>query len=172
MLVERDPDPFLALISGGERDDLRKDFGSNRFSTYATQVAPGHQLSPVQPRVKGRTTFRATTNSNGVHELEIVTNYVWVYAFTEPAVSPGDNLVIVHDNVTWAIPSTKEVSRANQGLWIDESQSYGSNVDCPAFDKGLIAPGAPQVDVTGSGSTEDPDSMFDPDRSLNIANTC
>ncbi|WP_203917344.1 hypothetical protein [Rugosimonospora africana] len=173
MVVNRDPSAFLALVSGGERDDLRKDFSSDQFSTYATQVAPGHKLSKFSPRVQGRTTFRAATNSNDVREIEIITNYVWVYAFDEPASEPGDNLVVIHDTVTWDVPSTSDVEKSDQGLWVDESESYGSNVDCDEFDKGLIAPGQPQMDLGGGGSsTEDPDSMFDPDRSLDISNTC
>jgi hypothetical protein len=172
MLVNRDPGPFLALLSTGERDDRRDDFNSDQFSAYATQVAPGHTLSAVQPRVKGRTTFKASVNSNGVHELQIITNYVWVYAFTKPIGDPGDNLVVIHDDVTWSVPSTSEVAKSDRGLWMDDSESYGSNVDCTLFDKGLIAPGTPEMDFSGGGSTEDPDSMFDPDRSLDISNTC
>jgi hypothetical protein len=172
MLVDRDPSAFLALISGGERDDLKNDFKSDKFSTYATQIAPGHKLSRFAPRVQGRTTFRAATNSNGVREIEIITNYVWVYAFDEPAAEQGDNLVVIHDNVTWDVPSTKDVAKSDQGLWVDESESYGSNVDCDQFDKGLIAPGQPQMDFTGGSDSDDPDSMFDPNRSLDISNTC
>jgi hypothetical protein len=172
MLVDRDPSAFLALMSGGERDDLKDDFKSDKFSTYATQIAPGHKLSRFAPRVQGRTTFRAATNDNGVREIEIITNYVWVYAFDEPAAEPGDNLVVIHDNVTWDVPSTKDVAKSDQGLWVDESESYGSNVDCDQFDKGLIAPGQPQMDFTGGDDSDDPDSMFDPNRSLDISNTC
>ncbi|GAA5181796.1 hypothetical protein GCM10023322_17290 [Rugosimonospora acidiphila] len=170
MLTQHDADGFISLFASAERDDLRGQFDDHKFTTYASQIGSGHRLLPTPPRVKGQTTFKATTNSNEVDEIQITTNYVWVYAFDAPASQPGDNLVIVHDNVTWEVPSSAEVSSADRGLWLDQSESYVSNVDCNQFDQGLIAPGVPQPD-TGGGS-EDPNSMFDPNRSLDIANTC
>jgi hypothetical protein len=174
MLVNRDPKGLYALIAPAERSELQKDFSSNVFATYASWIAPGHRLAAAAPRVSGKTTFKAAKDDQANREIEIVTNYVWVYAFAQPAVFPGDNLVVVHDTVTWDVFNSKEVVAEDKGLWISESQSYGSNVDCAAFGSGLIAPGRPDQagKPAGAGPSDGPDSMFDPNRSLNIGNTC
>ena len=51
---------------------------------------------------------------------------------------------------------------------------YGANVDCAAFDQGLLDVGKasdPEPVVTTTATAE-PDSLYDPHRSLDIPDTC
>jgi hypothetical protein len=166
MLVSRNPDPFLKLLAPAAKDDMRKDFSSDDFSVYATQFAPGAKRATVAPRVKGRISYRVT-KIEGIPALEMTTNFVWVYPFQ---VSAGDGLVVVHDELVWQVLQPSKVQKSVRGLWLDHGQSYASNIDCDQYDKGLIAPGKPEF---GAGpDNEDQDSMFDPDRTLDISDNC
>lgn len=170
MLNRRDPAALLSLMAKGIRDGIAKDFTTDQFSVYATQISPTRKLATEKPRVKGRITYRATSTTEGVHVLEIVTNFVWVYAFTGGG---EDNLVVVHDEVTWQIPVSSEVKTEFRGLWLSKGTSYGSNVDCTEYRAGLLAPTPKSAKGTGNGGANDnPGSMFDPERSLNITTTC
>jgi hypothetical protein len=169
MLVNRNLDPFLKLMALDARADLRKDFTSDTFATYATQIATGSKLAPQTPRVKGRITYRATKASDGVRVIEVITNFVWVYPFVAPGQAPGDDIVVMHDEVTWQFPDVNDVSSTGRGLWIDHAQSYGSNIDCAQFNKGYLAPGTTQ---TASGPTEDPNAIYNPEHTIDIKNSC
>ncbi len=171
MLVNRNPTPFLNLLAPDAKPGMRKDFSSADFSVYATQFSPLAKPAKIAPRVKGRISYQVTTDEDGFPVIEINTNFVWVYAFDRPASSPGDNLVVVHDELVWQVPQASKVAKSSRGLWLSDGQSYASNMDCSQFDKGLIAPGVQKL-VTGKGDDEDPDSMFDPDRALDVGNNC
>jgi hypothetical protein len=120
-------------------------------------------------RVKGRVTFRAT-KEDGIRLLEVITNFVWVYPFSGSLSKPGDHLVIVHDEVHWAFPVEADVEKSSRGMWINEAQGYASNIDCALLDQSLLALGKPRL-VPG-GSAEDDNAAFDPNRSLDIKDTC
>jgi hypothetical protein len=169
MLVERDPSDLLALLAQDSRDGIRKDFTSNNFFTFASQIAPGYDLTSDEVRVRGRVTFRASTEGD-IRLLEVITNFVWVYPFSGELKEPGDHLVIVHDEVHWVFPVEADVERSSRGMWINEASGYVSNIDCSQLDRSLLALGKPQL-VPG-GADEDPDAMFDPNRSLEIEDTC
>ncbi|HEX6873162.1 MAG TPA: hypothetical protein VF163_18850, partial [Micromonosporaceae bacterium] len=138
------------------------------FFSFASQVAPGHSLTSDAIRVKGRVTFRATKEDD-IRLLEVITNFVWVYPFAGTANKPGDRLVIVHDEVHWVFPVDADVEKSSRGMWINEAQGYASNIDCDLLDQSLLALGKPTF-VPGAG--DDPDTAFDPDRSLDIEGTC
>lgn len=163
MLVDRKPDAFLKLLAPDAKANLTKDFSSEKFSVYATQFAPGVKRASEQPRVKGRVSYKAT-KTEGIRAIEVTTNFVWVYPFQ------GDDVVVVHDELVWMVLHPSDVQASSRGLWLDHGQSYASNMDCDQFEKGLIAPGKPEVGV-GTGN-EDPDSMFDPNRSLDVGTNC
>jgi hypothetical protein len=171
MVVSRNPEPFLKLMAVDARADLRKDFSAVTFATYATQTAKGSTLAAPTPRVKGKITYRATKASDGVRVLEVVTNFVWAYPFVAAKQDPGDDIVIVHDKVTWQVPYVNDVTTSARGLWVDTAESYGWNIDCAQFDKGYIAPGKADQG-TGPGPTEDPDAMYDPEHTIDISDSC
>jgi hypothetical protein len=169
MLVSRNPEPFLKLLAPAARADLRKDFSSDDFSVYATQFAPGAKRATEAPRVKGRISYRAT-KVEGIPVLEVTTNFVWVYPFQVSGSRAGDGLVVVHDELIWQILQPTKVKTSFRGVWLDRGEFYASNIDCDQFEKGLVAPGKLALGV--DPGDDNPDSMFDPDRTLDISNDC
>ncbi|MBQ1073748.1 hypothetical protein KBX06_11345 [Micromonospora sp. C31] len=163
-------DRFVGMFAPDTRSEMRADFRDGSFASYATRLAPGARLTDDQPRVKGRVTYRATRDSEGIRVLEVTTNFVWAYAFRTRDLTPGAGVVVVHDTVRWHVPHPDDVEQGSVGLWLLEADSYASNMDCVSFDKGLLGLGAPDLGLPVE--TEDPDAMFDPDRSLDVEDTC
>ncbi|MFE9956825.1 hypothetical protein [Micromonospora sp. NPDC005299] len=164
-----DPEPLIRQFARDARADLRKSFASDTFAAYATRLAPGARLTADQPRVKGRISYRATKDADGVRILAVTTNFVWSYAFQTSSTATGDGLVVVHDTVVWSMPHPDDVKRGSNGLWIEDANSYAANVDCAAFDKGLLGLG-----TRGFGGPDgpDPDTVFDPAATLDLPDTC
>ena len=120
------------------------------FADFATQVAPGYRLSEAAPRVKGEVTYQVASDNSS---LEVDTNFVWVYAFERPGVPAADNIVVVHDIVSWQMHP--------KGLRFQPGVGYLSNVDCELLDRSLLAPADP---TDKAPIAEDPAVVFDPDR--------
>jgi hypothetical protein len=93
-----------------------------------------------------------------------------VYPFAGTLEESGDHLVIVHDQVTWAIPVDSDVTKDYRGLRLSSWDAFASNMDCDLLKKSLLALGKPQL-VTAGTANED-NSAFDPSRSLDVTNTC
>ena len=163
MVVQGDPVDFLALLAPGERTRVQTEFTEGRFGAYATQIAPGHRLASAEPRVSGSVTYRLATGTL-VPAIDVVTNFVWVYGFDTQRV------VVVHDEVTWRVHETERVFPDQRGLWLVNSHAYMSNVDCTLAARALLAPAAAPV-VHPSGDP-DPDTLYDPNRSLDVGQTC
>ncbi|WP_236648434.1 hypothetical protein [Micromonospora sicca] len=132
-------------------------------------LTPGARMTGDQPRAKGRISYRATKDAGGIRILEVTTNFVWAYAFRTSGTVPGDGVVVVHDTVVWSVPHPDDVDRSSNGLWIEEANLFASNIDCAAFDKGLLDLGTPSV---GGPDDPDPDAVFDPDKTLDLPDTC
>jgi hypothetical protein len=165
MVVQRDPADFLALLAEAERTRVREQFAAGTFAAYATQVAPGYRLAAAEPRVAGRMTYRLATGIMA-SAVEVVTNFVWVYAFA----APGLPIVVVHDEVTWRVFDVEKVFPDQRGLWLIDSNAYMSNVDCSLAVKAFLAPA--QAPVVHPSGERDPDTLYDPARSLDVAKTC
>ncbi|MET8907408.1 hypothetical protein [Micromonospora sp. NPDC004551] len=168
-ITSKDPDRLLRQFAPDARADLREDFGSDAFATYATRLAPGARITADEPRVKGRISYRAAKDAQGIRILEVTSNFVWAYAFHTSGGLPGDGVVVVHDTVVWSVPHPGDVRSVSNGLWIEKADSYGSNIDCAAYDKGLLDVGTPSF---GGPADPDPDAVFDPDRTLDVPDTC
>ncbi|MEU2611501.1 hypothetical protein ABZ570_07945 [Micromonospora sp. NPDC007271] len=168
-MTRKDPEPLVRQFAPDARANQRKAFTSGTSAAYATRLAPGARLTADQPRVKGRITYRATKDADGIRILAVTTNLVWAYAFRTSSAVPGDGLVVVHDMVVWSVPHPDDVDADSNGLWIEDAHSYASNIDCAAFDKGLLRPGAPDHDVPADPEQNE---VFDPDRILDIEDTC
>jgi hypothetical protein len=168
-MTTNDPEPLIRRFARDARAGLRKDFASDTFAAYATRLAPGARLTADPPRVKGRISYRATKDADGIRILAVTTNFVWAYAFPTSSTMPGDGLVVVHDTVVWSVPHPDDVDRSSNGLWIEDANSYAANIDCAAFDKGLLDLGAPSH---GGPDAPDPDAVFDPDTTLDLPDTC
>ncbi|MEU0958049.1 hypothetical protein ABZ328_00975 [Micromonospora aurantiaca] len=165
----KDPERLVRQFAPDARAGVRDDFPTGEASTYATRLAPGARLTADQPRVKGRISYRATKDRDGIRILEVTTNFVWAYAFPTTSPTPGDGVVVVHDTVKWSIPHPADVTTASAGLWIERADSYASNIDCAALDKGLLALGKQSF---GGPADPDPDAVFDPDKTVDLPDTC
>jgi hypothetical protein len=166
MLVDHDPAVLLDGLAESSRKQVQPWFADGRAVSVATWLVPGEALADEPPRVSGRTTYQSG-DDQGVRYLEVVTNYVWVYAFADRAVSPA----VVHDEVHWRVVP-KQVVRPDRGLWIASTSSYGSNMDCAQYRKGLLGPARELTSTRGGGSAEDPNQFYDPDHAMAIENTC
>lgn len=168
-MTTTDPEPLIRQFARDARADLRKELASDTFAAFATRLAPGARLTADQPRVKGRISYRATKDADGIRILAVTTNFVWAYAFQTSSTVPGDGLVVVHDTVVWSVPHPDDVNQGSKGLWIEDADSYAANIDCAAFDKGLLGLGTPS-----SSGPDDPDpyAIFDPDQTLDLPDTC
>ncbi|MEU0154842.1 hypothetical protein [Micromonospora fulviviridis] len=78
----------------------------------------------------------------------------------------------MHDTLVWEVPHPDDVRSRDNGLWLTHMRSYGANVDCAAFDKGLLNVGTGRDGKPVATPVPDPDSLYDPDRSLDIPDTC
>ena len=171
MLTRRDDSGLINMLAQDSRADIKKDFTSGQFFSYATQIAPGYALTDDKVRVKGRVTFRATKESD-IRFLEVITKFVWVYPFSGDLKEPGDHLVIVQDEVHWLIPVDADVEKSSRGLWINQAEGFASNIDCQLLDKSLLALGKPQI-IAGGGGNQDDDAVFDPNAALDqFKSTC
>ncbi|MFU8871261.1 hypothetical protein [Micromonospora sp. SL4-19] len=171
-LTSKDPERLVRQFAPDHRPAIRDDFRTGAFAHFATRLAPGARLLPGQPRVKGRITYRAVRDDTGVRVLEVTTNFVWAYPFHQPHVAPGDGVAVVHDTLVWRVPHPADVRSSARGLWFGGMRSYGANIDCAAFDKGLLDVGKWRDPGPVATPTVDPDSLYDPDRSLDIPDTC
>ncbi|MFG1672635.1 hypothetical protein [Micromonospora sp. NPDC049282] len=165
----KEPERLVRQFAPDARDDLRDDFPAGEAGSYATRLAPGARLGADQPRVKGRISYRAAKDPDGIRILRITTNFVWAYAFPTASTEPGGGVVVVHDTVVWSVAHPDDVRPASLGLWIEKADSYASNIDCAAWDKGLLALGEPSF---GGPADPDPDAVFDPDKTLDLPDTC
>ncbi len=168
-MTGKDPEPLVRQFAPDARADQRKAFTSGASAAYATRLAPGTRLTADRPRVKGRVTYRATKDADGIRILAVTTNLVWAYAFQTSSTVPGDGLVVVHDMVVWSVPYPDDVDADSNGLWIEDANSYAANIDCAAFDKGLLRLGRPNHDVPAD---PEQNGVFDPDRTLDLPDGC
>lgn len=170
MLVDHDSSVLLNLLAPDAQDALKDDFAQGTFFSFASQIAPGYSLTEDKVRVKGTVEFKANTIDD-IRVLEVITKFVWVYAFTGELKRPGDHLVVVRDEVHWVFPVDADVEKSSRGMWINEATGYASNIDCDLLDQGLLALGKPRT-VVGAQPTEDEDAVFDPNGSLDLPTTC
>ncbi|MET8833616.1 hypothetical protein ABZV78_06850 [Micromonospora sp. NPDC004540] len=170
-MTAKDRERLVRQFAPDARRYVREDADAT-FANLATRLAPGARLLPDQPRVKGRITYRATRDDQGIRVLRVTTNFVWAYAFHGPRVVPGDGVVVVHDTLVWEVPHPGDVRSGARGLWLHDMRSYAANIDCAASAKGLLDVGTPREGTPVATPAPDRDSLYDPDRSLDIPDTC
>ncbi|MBM2614276.1 hypothetical protein JIG36_01740 [Actinoplanes sp. LDG1-06] len=166
MLVEHRSATLLDLLAPTNRRDVATWFSDDGLMNIATWISPKAQLDPAHPpRVSGRITY-ASRMVDGFQTLQVTTNFIWVYAF----VRPDKPIAAVHDEIVWEFTDPADVQPADRGMWIAEADSYSSMMDCAESDKGLLAPGVPElVEPTSSTNIED---TLKADHSLDIGNDC
>ncbi|MEU9823713.1 hypothetical protein [Micromonospora chersina] len=169
-MAGRSPDPLLRHFAPAARASVRKDWTTETIAAYATRLAPDARLAPDPPRVSGRITYQATRATNGVRELAVTTNFVWVYGFRDPGARSGYSVVLLHDTVVWHLPHQDDVAVASRGLWLHQMSSYGWGLDCGAIHQGLVRPGG--LDPAAAPFPEDPESLYDPDHPIALPTHC
>jgi hypothetical protein len=171
MLVEHDPESFISAMAQDNQDSLRQAFSDGEFGYFASQFADGAELAVPEPRVQGTITFEATQDEGGFNVIEVVTKFVWAYAFVVPNDNPElDGVVVVRDELVWQVADPSEVDESSQGLWLWDGQGYASGIDCEQFDQSLLAPQAELSVGSGEGPSEG--EVFDPEGSLDLPDTC
>ncbi|MFI7214590.1 hypothetical protein ACIBP4_24930 [Micromonospora maritima] len=167
----KDPERLVRQFAPDDRSTVRADFASGGAANYATRFGPSTRLTTDQPRVRGRISYRATRDSGGIRVLEIATNFVWVYAVQSVRTLADPEVILVHDTVVWQVPHPGDVITASRGLWMQDAESYATNVECASLNKGLL-----ELEITptygDSGDGEHPDAAYDLDRSLKVAEQC
>jgi hypothetical protein len=170
-LVDHDPTALLPLFAPNARKQVQQQYTDPTQPGAAVLVSPSVKLAAKAPRVNGRTTVRAL-KVDGVATLEVITNYVFVYAFEVADRGTGSRLVVVHQETVWRLLDPKRAPAANRGLWIHQTDGYQYNVDCAEAVKGLVAPSRHGVEVAPRGTAEHPDGFYDPNRSIDVDDTC
>ncbi|ATO14408.1 hypothetical protein CO540_11760 [Micromonospora sp. WMMA2032] len=170
-LTAKDPERLVRQFAPDDRATIRADFASGGAANYATRFGPSTRLTTDQPRVRGRISYRATRDADGIRVLEVTTNFVWVYAVQSVRTLADPEVILVHDTVVWQVPHPGDVIAASRGLWMQDAESYATNVECASLNKGLL-----ELEITpsygGPGDGEHPDAAYDLDRSLKVAEQC
>jgi hypothetical protein len=171
MLFDHNPDPFIDAMAQDNQEGLRGAFDDGEFGYFATQIADGAELAVPEPRVDGTMTFEATVDEGGFNVIEVVTKFVWAYAFVLPSDDPDlDGIVVVRDELVWQVADPGEVNDSSQGLWLWDGEGYASGIDCEQFEQSLLAP---QTELSfGGGEGPDEGEVYDPEGSLDLPDTC
>jgi hypothetical protein len=162
VLTGHDPSDFITLLAPDDRTAVQKDLDAHHALAYLTEIAPGSTLTTDPIKVSG-TVAVGNRTTNGVPELTIQTNFVWVYPFTGERATAGDHLVVVRSSMTWGFALDTAVAKSSRGLWVDAADAYASNVDCTAFASDEIALGSPKP---LAGPTRNAAAPFDPKTSI------
>jgi hypothetical protein len=154
VLTNHDPSAFLALIAQDDRTGVAKDVQDpTKVVPYLTEIDPSGSLTNDPIKVAGSMTFTQSTDSQGIRQLSVTTNYVFVYPFAGTRTTVGDHLAVVHDKTVWTFAYDGDVQSTSRGLWIDSGFTNVYSVDCTAFNQGLILVGP---------LTSNPSAAFDP----------
>jgi hypothetical protein len=170
MLVDRDPEPFIALMSQDNRPQLREAFDSDDFLYFASQFADGAELAVPSPRVDGEITYEATEDEAGIRVIEVVTRFLWAYAFAVPDdATDRSGVVVVRDELVWQVAHRDDVADSSLGLWLWDGSVRAWGLDCTAYDESLLRP---QTGSGPSGQLDDPSEIFDPSSLVEVPPPC
>jgi hypothetical protein len=150
-LVRHDTSAFVNLLAPNARSDVQDRVQHGAFiAWYITKVDGGDALTGDPIKVAGTMTYTQTTDSRGLRELVITTNYVFVYPFAGVGTKPGDHLVVLHQRQNWIFPDDAGVSSDTLGLWIGAGATNVYNVDCRNYFDGLLVLDTYVPDMTGA----------------------
>jgi hypothetical protein len=171
-LIRHDPAEVLRMFAPADRSWIEESYTKPAEGVLGPLISGTARLSQHEPRIKGRTTVRGITD-DGLHPLEIITNYVVVYPFDVQDLGPESRTAVFHVDIVWRIYPEDEVYERDQGLTIEEANNYMYGMDCAEADRGFLAP-SPPLDGPGglAGPHDDPDSFYDPERSLEVGDGC
>ncbi|GAA1786676.1 hypothetical protein GCM10009682_06080 [Luedemannella flava] len=165
LLVDHDMSAFLKLVAPRTRGYLTDYYEDGEGLSIVTVVGRDKPLSELAPRVKGKLSFRSVTDNRGRRILEVISNFVWVYAFADGQVA------LIHDRVQWRFYRAGDVRTADLGPRPYRWSAYWHNIDCAAMERGVLAPPG-TAPTNGVPVTENPDNYYDPDHPMEIPDTC
>jgi hypothetical protein len=167
MLVEHDPTGFIDLLAPAIRTELDGLVRAETLSSLllVTRIDHGAHLGRNPPRVSGRTSFSGA-DDDGRPVLDIMTNYVWAYAFDT------DDVVIVHDEVQWRFYRPGDVTANDLGMRPFKWRGYVMGVDCATANRGVLAPPTRTNRPSPGPTGENPSTYYEPDHTLDITSSC
>lgn len=168
MLIDHDPEPFIALLAHDQEANIRAAFDAARSGAFATQVASDSALVTAAPRVAGEISYRAATTVRDIRIIEVVTRFAWVYGFEVPDDGLGVSLVVIEDELVWIVPHPDDVLESSRGLSLPDATLHAWGIDCDAYDDGLLRPGLGET----ADLSEALAAAFDPRRPLAAAESC
>jgi hypothetical protein len=168
MIVDHDPDDFLATLAPDVRPALQVTFEADGFAAFATQIAEEARLVPVAPRVAGSMSYEVTTAERDLPAITVTTRFAWVYPFETGDDQLATDLVVVRDELVWLYRQGYPWTEASQGLWLAEEASGVWGADCDVANAGELAPDADPVAVLA----EQAEMIFDPERPLDGGDDC
>lgn len=174
MLIDHDPEGFLAKLAPDARRQLSPLFGRGRepeVQSLVSMVAKGSALLPVEPKVDGEMSVRR----GDAGELVVHTNYVFVYAFQPEGptrlVDAMNILVVVRADVDYVLRDGDKWTPGSQGLWYGTATGYAYSIGCDAYRHGYLAPAVTERAVTANPNRE-PSTYFDPSSVLPATSGC
>ncbi|NUT96123.1 MAG: hypothetical protein HOY78_29255, partial [Saccharothrix sp.] len=173
-LVEgHDATTFLGLFAEEHQEWLRERFDGAHdpeASAYATRVAKGQHLLPVEPKVSG--TMRAEVGESG--ELVVRTNHVFAYAFATalPVVDPMEVVAALRTEAEYAVFSDRRYRPASRGLWLRHVKGFRHSIGCEASKAGFLAPSISEVARSTRRSEHENEYYFDHSRPMATDGTC
>ncbi|WP_163504993.1 hypothetical protein [Fodinicola acaciae] len=162
-LVDHNAVTFLAMLTEPSREFQQRMFRSHE-ATPAIFVAKDVKLADVAPRVSGRLTVSASAGY-----LVVRSNYVWAYAFSGVSNSPGDHVVVVHDEIEWRAYGD---DAEDPGLSVAGIRSYVYNISCADIKAGVIAPNRSVVDDGADDGVDWSRQAYDPKQSVEVPDKC
>lgn len=168
MLIDHDPDNFLATLAPDLRPALKEVFDSADFAAFATQLMDDAELAPVTPRVRGSLSYGARTAERDAEVIEVTTRFVWVYAFESHDGQVGTDLVVVQDELAWWIQLGEPWLESSRGLWLTRETSAAWGADCDVAADGELFPDDDPV----TSLIEQAESIFDSEQPLDGAGGC
>jgi hypothetical protein len=167
MLVQHDTSTLLGLLASSARPSVTDSFAKNQQFSFATWLGDTTALTGDPVRVKGNFTVtpitRQSSSGTDIHEMDVTTNFIWVYPVAANRQGTGANLIVVHDLVVWTFAADAEVAENSQGLFFRESHAFGSNLDCTRLQQGGLVAISPTIHTTDAGADSQAHSPFNPD---------
>jgi hypothetical protein len=175
MLEGHDPEPYLGLLAPRSAAQIRPYFTPGReveAEGYASKVADGYHLLPVEPKVTG--TMSAEVGKDG--QLVVHTNYIFAYAFRpnhpETVTDAMDMVVVSRWEDTFEVLNGRNWSKDEWGVWPSDGRGSYYAISCTLSDKGFLAPSFNDRILGGGSAGSDPNSHFDPAKPIPTGSTC
>ncbi|MFI6029994.1 hypothetical protein [Amycolatopsis magusensis] len=176
VLTGADVEPLLAPLAPSSRDRLRAELGGAEVwpDVYATKLAPGFRLLPVEPKISG--TVRVEPGEER-DELLIRTNLVFSYAFdiddASQATTPLDVVTGARWDLDFVYRDGEEWAAKDRGLDTPFGQGFSYSIACGPMEQGLLAPAySDRTMTTAGGTAKRPPEYFDPAAPIPTESNC